>query len=159
MADTWVLVADHARARLFSLEAGRLDEIACFANVEARVPGHERERAPPPRVHDRFGESRHATQARTLPQDKIAARFANELLTALACGRTAHEYRKLVLIAPPRFLGVINSALGESLHACVALRIAKNLTRRKPEAIRAELPRALLKPITVAAGLGVRPPG
>ncbi len=156
---TWILVADHAKARLFSLDAGQLREISDFIDAEARVPGHEKERAPPPRVHDRFGAARHAMQSRTLPQDKAAARFADMLKSVLERGRTAHSYANLVLVAPPRFLGVLNAALGEALGDSVVLRIAKNLTRGKPEAIHAELPRSLLKPPGLVAGGVLRSPG
>lgn len=152
MPDVWVLVADQSRARLFTLKEGRLQEISDFVNPEARVPGHEREHAPPPRVHDRFGESRHALQSRTLPRDKAAARFANTLRSVLERGRTGHSFRNVVLIAPPRFLGMLNAALGLELGELVVLRVPKNLTRRKSESIRAELPRAWLKPATVVAG-------
>lgn len=159
MADAWVLVADHSRARLFMLSDGHLDELRDFVNVKARVPGHEREHAPPARVHDRFGESRHALQSRTLPRDKLAARFADVLESELERGRTQHDFKRLVLIAPPRFLGTLNAALGAELNELVALRVAKNLTRRKSEIIRAELPRALLKPLTAVAGGSVGPTG
>lgn len=158
MADVWILVADHARARLFALDAGHLDEVRDFVNAEARVPGHDTERAPPPRVHDRMGEGRHAIEARTLPHDKAAARFADTLRAALEQGRTAHAYAKLVLIAPPRFLGFLNASLGDALAGCVALRIAKNLTRDPPAAVRAALPRALLNPLARAARRAPQPP-
>lgn len=157
-ADSWVLVADHARARLFALDAGHLEEISDFVNAEARIPGHERLRAPPPRVHDRFGASRHAMQAHTLPQDKAAARFALALQSVLERGRTARSYGNLVLIAPPRFLGVLNAALGRELDERVALRIDKNLTWRKPGVIRGMLPRSLLRPLKPTTGRASRTP-
>lgn len=159
MADTWIVVADHARARLFSMNAGRMDEISDFVNAEARVPGHERTHAPPSRVHDRFGDSRHAVQSHTLTQDKAATRFAGTLRSVLDRGRLAREYQNIVLIAPPRFLGILNAALGDGLGDFVALRIAKNLTRRKPEAIRAELLSPFPRARTGATGSAVRSPG
>lgn len=140
------------------MNAERMDEISDFINAEARVPGHERTHAPPPRVHDRFGDNRHVIQSRTLLQDKAAARFADTLQSVLDRGRIAHEYQNLVLIAPPRFLGVLNAALGEELGDFVALRIAKNLTRRKPEVIRAELSPSFPKAHKVVARSTVRPP-
>lgn len=159
MADTWILVADHARARLFSMNAGRMDEIGDFVNAAARVPGHERAHAPPSRVHDRFGDSRHAVQSHTLPRDKAATRFADALQSVLDRGRIAREYQNIVLIAPPRFLGVLNTAIGEQLGDFVTLRIAKNLTRRKPEAIRAELSSPFPGAHAGATGSAMRSPG
>jgi protein required for attachment to host cells len=156
MPDTWILVADGARARLFSLgaDAMRLEEIGDFINAAMRMPGHELESAPPARVHDRFGEGRHAIDARMPPRDKAAAQFAVMLKSALERGHTEQRYRDLVLIAPPRFLGMLNRALDKHLQESVVLKIAKNLTRKNAETVRAELPRSLFRRGSVA---GFRP--
>ncbi len=143
MQDTWVLVADGARARLFSLGAGaaRLEEVGDFINAAMRMPGHLLERAPPPRVHDRFGEGRHVMDAHTPPRDKAAAQFAEFLKLQLERGHAQQCYRDLVLIAPPRFLGMLNTALGQRLREAVVLKVDKNLTRGSTAVIQAEMPR------------------
>jgi protein required for attachment to host cells len=143
MRDTWILVADHARARLFSLGKGtpHLTETENFVNPAARTPGRKREHAPPPRTHDRFGNARHVIEPRTSPRDKLAARFAASLASALKAGWNAGGFRQLVLIAPPRFLGVLDAALDARLRESVVLKVARNLTRRSPATILAELPK------------------
>ena len=146
MPETWILVADRARARLFSLAAGAegMDEIGNFVNPEARTPDHMLEHARrPARMHDRFGESRHAIEPRTATRDKSAARFADLLGSALELGHATRRFRHLVLIAPPRFLGTLHATLATRLREAVALRVAKNLTRRSPATILAEVPRTL----------------
>jgi protein required for attachment to host cells len=152
MSDTWILVADSARARLFSLGAGatRLEEIGDFINAAARTPGHELEHAQPSRVHDRLGYSRHAIDARTPPRMKAAAQFAEVLKAALERGHADLRFRNLVLIAPPRFLGVLNGTLGARLCEMVVLRVSKNLTRRPANEIGEALPRRLFKRRAVA---------
>lgn len=154
MADIWIIAADRARARLFSLSKGapRLIEIADFVNPEARTPGHELEHAPPPRVHDRIGEGRHAIQARTSPREKATLQFAAMLVTHLKHAHDEQRYRDLVLIAPPRFLGALNAALGARLGDTVLLRVSKNLTRSPGNKIREALPDKLLKRRVVANG-------
>lgn len=149
--ETWVLTADRARARLFSLTLdARMVEIKDFVNPEARAPARELEHAPPARIHDRFGESRHAVEARTSPRNKVISRFAATLATYLAQARAERRYQHLILIAPPRFLGALNAALGEHLRKTVALGVAKNLTRSPVERIREVLPRSLFKRRLVA---------
>lgn len=145
MTDVWILVADRARARLFSLDKGaaHMNEIEDFVNAATRIPGHEREHAAPPRVHDRFGEARHAIEAHTPPREKAALQFAATLGSVLEHAHAGQRYRDLVLIAPPGFLGMLNAALGPRLRAAVALKVAKNLTRGSAEAIHAEIPRRL----------------
>lgn len=145
MADVWILVADRARARLFSLDRGaaRMNELEDFVNAATRTPGHEREHASPPRVHDRFGEGRHAIEAHTPLREKVALQFAAMLGSALEHAHAGQRFHDLVLIAPPGFLGMLNAALGPRLRAAVALKLAKNLTRRSAETILAEIPRRL----------------
>lgn len=149
MNEVWVLVADRARARLFSLEtdadAPRMTEIADFVNPEARTPGHEREHAPPPRVHDRIGEGRHAIEAHTSPREKTAFRFAAILGSHLKRAHDEQRFRDLVLIAPPRFLGALNAPLRAHLGEAVLLRISKNLTRSPASEICKALPRKLFE--------------
>jgi len=145
--EVWVLVADRARARLFSLAKGapRMIEIEDFVNPEARTPGHEREHAPPPRVHDRIGEGRHAIEAHTSPREKAALQFAAILGSHLKRAHDEQYYRGLVLIAPPGFLGALNAALGAHLGEAVLLRVSKNLTRSPANGIREVLPRDLFR--------------
>lgn len=143
MSDTWILVADRARARLFALRAGErdLEEVAAYANPEARMPGRALQRAGrPSRVHDRFGAARHAREPRTTMQDKADVRFAGLLGSMLADGLAARQCGKLGLIAPPRFLGALNAALGDAPRAAVVLSVPKNLTRSTPATILAEVP-------------------
>jgi len=154
MADVWILVADRARARLFSLAKGasRMIEIEDFVNPEARIPDHEREHAPPPRVHDRFGEGRHAIEAHTSPREKATSQFAAMLGSHLKHAHDEQRYRDLVLVAPPRFLGALNAALGARLGETVLLRVSQNLTRSPVNEIRETLPHTLFKRRVVANG-------
>lgn len=140
MPATWILVADSARARLFSLdEEHGLGEIQTFVNVEGRLPAQALQRDRPPRTHDRFGDGRHAIEPHTPTHDKSLTRFAGLLQSTLERGRVEHRFDSLVLIAPPHFLGVLNTALGKHLRACLTLEIGKDMTREAPAAIGAKL--------------------
>ena len=145
MSVAWVLVADRARARLFSLTAGvkTLEEVQDFINTEADVRAARRER--PPRAQDRMGAHRHAIEPHTSPEAKSAARFARDLAATLDSGRVARRYRGLVLMAPPRFLGALNAAIGKQVSSLLVSEVAKNLTCADPGTIYAELPDALLR--------------
>jgi protein required for attachment to host cells len=153
-AATWILVADRARARLFSINrrAGRMIEFEDFVDPEARTPGHEPEHAPPPRVHDRVGEARHAIEVHTSPREKAALQFAASLGSYLKHAHGRRRYREMVLIAPPRFLGALNAALGAHVGETVLLRVAKNMVRLSASEIGEALPHGLLKRCAVAEG-------
>lgn len=152
MTYTWVIVADRARARLFSVNAGaaHLDEIQDFVNLAARAPGHGQQHAPPPRVHDRFGQSRHVIEAHTSPREKAALNFAAELATFLQHAHATSRYQYLALVAPPGFLGTLKSALGAPLRAILVQEISKNMTRVKADAIRDALPSSWFRRHVVA---------
>jgi protein required for attachment to host cells len=154
MTAIWILVADRARARLFSLAEGasRMIEVADFVNPEARTSANERDHAPPPRVHDRMGEGRNLIEAHTPPREKAAMQFAARLGVYLRHAHDKQRYCNLVLIAPPRFLGALNTTLGARLGTTVLLRISKNLTRNCVNEIREALPRRLSRRRAVATG-------
>ena len=154
MTDIWILVADGARARLFALGKGapRMVEIADFVNPEARTPGHELNQAPPPRVHDRIGEGRHAIEARTSPKQKAASQFAATLASHLEHAWAGRRFSGLVLVAPPRFLGALNAVVGARLAGTVRLRVPKNLTRSSADEIREMLPPALSRRLATTHG-------
>lgn len=145
MTEVWILVADRARARLFSLDesASHLTEVDDFVNPVARTPIPGRAHAPPPRVHDSVGEGRHVIEAHTSPREKATLQFAARLATYLKHARDQQRYRDLVLVAPPRFLGTLNAALGTHLSEAVVLRVPKDLTRSPAHEIREVLPRRL----------------
>lgn len=154
MTAVWILVADRARARLFSLDRGapRMIEVADFVNPAARTPAHGCDHVPPPRVHDRIGEGRHVIEAHAPPKEKAALQFAARLRTYLKHAHDEQRYRGLVLIAAPRFLGMLNAMLGARLVETVLLRVPKNLTRSPANEIREALPHKLFELRTVATG-------
>lgn len=148
MSSIWILVADRARARLYALDddEGRLLHIGEFSNPEGRMKARDLRSDRPPTVHDRFGHGRHAIEPNTTPEDKAAERFAARLRDALALGLARHLCRNLVLIAPPRFLGMLNGALGRKLRASVLLEVAKEMTGADDRRLLSQLPPHILKP-------------
>jgi protein required for attachment to host cells len=147
MSDIWILVADRARAQLYALddEEGGLRHVEEFSNPEGRMKARDLQSDRPPTVHDRFGRGRHAIEPNTTPEDKAAERFAVRLRDVLAHGLARHSYRKLVLVAPPRFLGTLNGALGRKLRASVVLEVAKEMTGADDRRLLSQLPPQILK--------------
>ncbi|MFA6987054.1 MAG: host attachment protein [Arenimonas sp.] len=130
MQPTWILVADRARARLFTPNADgdALDELKDFVNPEGRKPEQAYSYDRPPRTMDSMGPARHAIEPRTTSEEKVAARFAHELNDVLERGRVDHSYERLILAAPPRFLGVLQKALGKQVRSCVVAQVDKDLS-------------------------------
>ncbi|HSN01280.1 MAG TPA: host attachment protein [Rudaea sp.] len=145
MADTWVLVADSARARLFEVarDDPALKEVAAFTNPEGRIAQRELRHDRLPRVNESMGRSRHAIEPHTTPRQKSTDRFVRTLRDELERGRAARDYKNLVLVAAPRFMGALHGALDEALQRCVVAEVRRNLTLMQPAKIRAHLPPGL----------------
>jgi protein required for attachment to host cells len=138
---TWILVADSARARLFEIGAsdGQLFEVGGYANPEAQIKPSDLAQDRLPRTHESASAVRHAKEPHTDPHDKTAQKFAHGLAEILEQGRTAHNYTRLLLVAPARFLGHLNHALGAQVAKLVAKTISKDYSRADATEIKAML--------------------
>lgn len=147
MSTLWILVADGARARMFSLVkgVGPMTEIEDFINPDGRLAGRDLSRERPPSVHDGFGAHRQSIEPQTSQRDKAAGQFARELNTVLEQGCLQRRYQDLVVMAPPRFLGTLKAALDKQVRACVVAELPKDLTEADSQAIYDHVP-AQLRP-------------
>lgn len=142
MPKAWIVVADAARARIFSADSpiAALQPVHDLISPEARL--HERDLGSdrPGRVYDIGGEGRHAADAPTSPKQHEAARFAGSVADELERGRLDNAYDRLVLVAEPRFLGLIRKAVKSGVARLVTLEIDKDLSKADPKDIRSSLP-------------------
>ena len=143
--NTWILVADGASARVFETASpdDALTEVACFANPGGRSPGRSFTTDRPPSVNESVGPTRHSIEPHTTLREKTADRFARTLSDELERGRNDHRYARLVIVAPPRFLGALHGAFSKPLCDCVVAEIKRNLTALPATDVRAHLPRRL----------------
>ena len=146
MADTWILVADSARARLFEFTGGDpgLAEIAAFTNPDGRIAQKELRRDRLPRVNESMGGARHAIEPHTSLAQKSADRFARTLTHELEQGHSTQRFKNLVLVAGPRFLGTLHGAIDDKLRKCVVAEVKSNLTPMPVTKIREHLPLRLV---------------
>lgn len=145
MSNTWILVADSGRARVFELaESGKkLAEVACYANPDARLPGKEITTDRPPSVNESMGGTRHAIEPHTTLREKSADRFAHTLSAALERGRQEHRYESLVLVAPSRFLGALHGCMNKPLRDRVVEEVHHDYTSLPVTELRERLPTRL----------------
>lgn len=148
MDTTWIVVADHQRARLFELEPPHesLREFSDMVHPESRM--HERDMAQdePGTTSDRFGYGVHGMGTHFSPREQEGIRFAKEVAQRLEEGLNAHEFDHLVIAAEPRFLGLLRNAMPDKLRAMVTEEIDKELAHiPKAEDIRRHLPERLYK--------------
>ena len=115
MANTWIVAADSSRARFLQV-AGRkrLVELESLLNPEARVDGRDLMTDAHPRLQE------HATDL-----------FAKRVGAYLERARTDHRYDELVLVAPPKFLGVLRRSLDRQVAKRVVEVLPKDLSLLK----------------------------
>jgi protein required for attachment to host cells len=149
MPATWVVVADSSAARIFvaGSPTGAIDEIESYANAEGRA--HERELGTdnPGRAFDSMGNGRHAMEQKVSPRQHEVIAFAKLVAERMHQARAKNEIGRVILVAPPEFLGHLRSALDQETRRLVESEFKLNVVRMRADEIRAHLPGKLYSAI------------
>jgi protein required for attachment to host cells len=153
----WILVADASRARLFAAEhALNLQVLSSFEHPESRARARDlvsdatgRKPAGPSMggsyggraVSHSFG--RPGVEPDTEPKAVEAEKFARELASTLERGWLDHAFDKLVIAAPPHFLGLLKGELGKEVAKQVEAYVNKDLTHHELRAVQEHLQQEL----------------
>ena len=129
MKSTWIVVADSARARIFTLSGigGTLLEVADLAHPESRLHDRELSSDVPGRAFDSQGQGRHGMEQATDPKEREAKAFATEIARHIDRGQQQGSFDSLVLAAPPKFLGRLRPELSKSARHALIGELDKNL--------------------------------
>ncbi|MCZ6830742.1 MAG: host attachment protein [Gammaproteobacteria bacterium] len=124
--ETRVIVADNARARIFASHSviNRLQETEGFVHPEAHLSNRDL-------VGDSSGKSvdqRGSLDPATSAKEQEAQNFAKMLARHLRDMHNQQHFEQLILIAPPRFLGMLRKELPKPLAQLVTRAIDKDLT-------------------------------
>lgn len=144
----WIVVADAARARIFSAAElpAPLREVEDLVQPEGRLPERALGADRPGRSFESVGGARHAMSPRTGPRAASRHRFAERIAERLDRGFAEGSYRRLALVAPPAMLGALRAALSPSCKAHCELELASDIARLG----RVEIERHLAHSATVA---------
>lgn len=135
MGKTWILVAHDAGARFFEND-GPGTGLQLIEEVD-HPEGRERDRdfdsdRPGRSFRKNAGDPRRAAMSRSeSPHERAVADFARDLADKLQHARTENRYDRLVLVAPPRFLGLLRSALDGPTSQLVTASLDKDLAAQK----------------------------
>ncbi len=142
MDTIWIVVADQSQARFLSMTGmrGKPEELDTLEAPSGRQHDREMNADRPGRSFDSHGEGRHAMGKRNSPSEQAAIRFAEDIAELLTARHNEKAFQRLVLCAPPRFLGLLREALPRSVTRDVALTLNKDLTAVKAGEIREYLP-------------------
>lgn len=136
MENIWILVAEGTRARIYEARSllKPLSEVHLFQFPEGRLHGGDVYADRPGRSFDRMGEGRHAMEEPDF-RNQQHHQFSREIAEYLEQGRVRHAFSRLILIAPPDFLGALREHLGPELEKQIERTIHKNLVDAAPDKI------------------------
>jgi len=143
MHNTWVVVADSARARIFRRNARwqKLDEHQDLAHPESRLHDGDLKTGGRGEQRESTNRSAHSSDYAVSPSEKHAEDFARDIAHTLHDGRSRGDFEKLVLVAPPSFLGHLRHKLDNTTAQCVTQEVDKNWSRRSAQDIEGLLAR------------------
>ncbi len=141
MDRTWVVVANAGGARLFATShpPRPLKEVATLENPAARL--HEGELVSDRR--GRIGELGRPTdsyQPAQPPKDRLYEDFARRVGERIEIGRRQGEFERLVLIAPPDFLGKLRAQLKGATRRLVVREETRDLYAADEPVLRSYVP-------------------
>lgn len=139
---TWILVADSSRARLYS--APGLDQpwtlLKEYVHPESRVSegGLTTDRAG--RTYGSAGGgARSAMESKTSPKEVEFGNFALELANELHDGHGQQAFDRIVLVAPPHFLGLLRRAINGTVSKLIGESVNKDYMHLDDKALHRHL--------------------
>lgn len=140
---TWVVVADSSRAKIYVQDkpTGELQDAIDLVHPSARLHGVDLSSDRAGKHVGGFGQGSHMFDARTEAKEHEAENFAREIAERIESGRASDQFQKLVLMAPPEFLGVLREQLSDAVRKLVVEEIAKDLVTHSAEEVRDKMQR------------------
>ena len=135
MTTTWILSANRSNASLFESDwpGKSMRRLQDISHSKGRLQNKDINTDKPGRSFDSMGQGRHSMGSDQDPIDHVAQQYASELAELLNKGRLSNAYEKLVLIAEPKFLGILRAALDKNTALLVVQSVNKELLDLKEE--------------------------
>jgi len=127
MEKIWILVADSANARILATTARTAmpTEVKRLEHPEGRLKESELVTDQPGRSRESRGQGHAMQEASATEHEEML--FAGEIVQTLDKARQEGKFESLILVAPPRFLGMIRQKLNGPLEKAVIQSVDKNL--------------------------------
>jgi protein required for attachment to host cells len=137
-----IVVADERQAAFFDASTPQ-GPLAISGGVENGTAGKRDSELETDRAGRRFGGAgqRHAVNGERSTVQHELTHFARAVAQRINDGRNRREFDKLVLVAPPKMLGMLRQALPEPCKSAIATEIAKDLLHQGPDAVLSAVPR------------------
>jgi protein required for attachment to host cells len=129
MATTWLVAADDSRARVLQVtdRERHLTEIQDLVNPAGRAQDRELQTDAEPRFNGTRGGPPSDAERQGAVEHSVRV-FAREVGRYLDKARIAQRFDRLVLVAPPKFLGALRKELHKEVEKLVAEELPKDLS-------------------------------
>ena len=129
MATTWIVAADESRARILQVTGPRqhLIEIEDMVNPAGRAQDRELQTDAEPRFNGTQGGPPSDAERQGAVEHSVRV-FARDIGRHLDKARIAQRFDRLVLVAPPKFLGALRKELHKEVEKLVADELPKDLS-------------------------------
>lgn len=133
----WVVVADSSRGRIHIQDkpGGALVESEDLIHTGSRLHAGDLVSDRQGRDDDAVGQGRHVIDARTGVKEHEVETFAKDIAERLDSARVTGKYQRLVLMAPPAFLGTLRANLSDKVRDLVVGEMDKGLVMHTAEEV------------------------
>jgi protein required for attachment to host cells len=138
---TWILVAHRSGAVVYESRGPgmAMARVLELPNPRGRLKSSEVQADRPGRSFDRRGGGRHSLSTQESAPEHIARTFVADLAGRLEQARTAASFERLVMVAPPKMLGQLRSALPQAVQALLIATLPKDLAHTDGAELRQQL--------------------
>lgn len=139
---TWVMIAGSSRALLYSVSGKDRPWtlVKEYAHPESRVSEGGLSSDQPGRAFGSMGGgARSAMESKTSPKEIEFEHFAHELATALHDGHGQNAYERIVLVAPPHFLGLMRKNIDATVSKLIVATMDKDYLHLSEKEFRGHL--------------------
>ncbi len=138
----WALIADHKHFRIYSKQGDHLTLLGSASNLHFET--NKGIRGPYNRVFSSCSRFiRHSIESRLPRNTKSLLDFSHDITTTLDDMLKKDMYDQLILIAPPKLLGLIRQKMTPTVNLRIAAEVNKDLMKMSDQALEAELKKIL----------------
>ena len=140
-----VVVADSSKARVLLAETGQdpLNEEIDFVHPESRLKEQDLVSDGTGSGNDSGGYGKHSMGHERSAHQKQVETFVHDLCHEIDRLRRKRDLRRIYLVAPPKFLGLLRSRMNKQCKELLAGEVDKDLVSHSIEDICAQLPKRL----------------
>lgn len=124
----WIVLANSCFAEIYEGNHNEIRSIEYFDYPEGRQRSREILSERPGRSHESVGHSSHAVGTKVDIHSHEIRIFAHIIADALKKAKAENAFDRLIIIAPPQFLGELRQLLPDTIKKCIHKEVNKDIS-------------------------------